>query len=186
MNDRTEQLGLVAELLFRTAGRQMFRVHWIRQWIEPAVMHRQISFAFDETGRALAYWTWAFLAEDVESRLYRKSPLLLHESEWNEGSRLWIMDFVAPFGFVADLVGHLRASLLKDFEGAQVLRWAPDETVRRVGTWHAVKGERARLQNTSERHHRLRAEAFASSQSEWRANRSADRAQGDPLGGRPR
>src|SRR5947208_2508934 len=99
-----EQRGLATQLLCRSKGRRDRSFKWFSMWIEPAIAHRQIGFAFDEKGRPIAYWTWALLAEDVAERLRVDPRGLLHESEWNEGDQCWIIDFVAQFGYVRDVI----------------------------------------------------------------------------------
>jgi hemolysin-activating ACP:hemolysin acyltransferase len=98
----------------------------ITLWIEPAIRHEQIHFFFDDAGQACGYVTWAWLAADSERRLLHDPDVLLHISEWNEGSSLWILDFVvgvsgrSQFGrvcpcryFAADEVGRLERGLTR-------------------------------------------------------------------------
>lgn len=101
-----EQYGLAAYLCSHAHGRRS--VADLNNWIMPAIQMRQIMFAFDRAGAPLAYWTWAYLAHDAEARLIADPNGRLHESEWNEAERLWVMEFVAPFGYVADIICYLR------------------------------------------------------------------------------
>jgi cytolysin-activating lysine-acyltransferase len=105
----------------------------IQLWLESAIRHR-LNFFYNESGVALGYMTWAWLTEDTESRLIHDPTVLLHISEWNEGDRLWILDFVLING---DVRASLReaATLFKDVQSAKSLRRRDDGSVRKVTTW---------------------------------------------------
>lgn len=83
----------------------------LRQLLLPALRHGQIKFYFDGAGQPAAYVAWAAVAEDVEPRLLTGRPWQLHESEWNEGGAVWIVDFVARPGFARAVARDLRAQV---------------------------------------------------------------------------
>ena len=102
-------------------------------WIEPAIRHNQIRFFFlDEGTTAVGYVTWARLAADTEHRLIHDPSVLLHLSEWNEGDRLWILDFVLLKGNVRSRLREIE-SLFAHEERINFLRRNDDGTVRSVG-----------------------------------------------------
>lgn len=164
---RVEQLGLVASLMCRSTARQDYPLSYLTKWIEPAIAHRQIYYAFGDRGRPLAYWTWALLASEVEHRLMNARHMWLHESEWNEGDRLWILDFVAPHGYVRDIVKHLHGSFFALHNAAYSMRWAADGSVRSCSFWQRrVSEPPGRLPSKTLLHH-LPSSAYAASQTEW-------------------
>lgn len=103
-------------------------------WIEAAVRHEQIYFFQDEAGQVCGYMTWAWIAEDAEQRLLRDPNVLLHISEWNEGERLWILDFLVHTGDVRTWIQEAR-TLFGEVEHAKSVRRRDDGSVRKVTTW---------------------------------------------------
>ncbi|RKF13975.1 toxin-activating lysine-acyltransferase [Roseovarius spongiae] len=84
---------------------------------------------FRTNGHPRAFVTWAGLAPGAERRFaIDHQPLKAHQ--WNGGASVWIVDLVAPFG-------HLEQVL-------DMLAQRPDQ--RRVRTlWHNRKGTRYRV-----------------------------------------
>jgi cytolysin-activating lysine-acyltransferase len=78
--------------------------------------------------------TWAILAEDTERRLINDPEVLFHLSEWNEGDRLWIMDFVLLDGKFKNVLKEAH-QLFPGFTEAKSLRRRVDGSVRKVTTW---------------------------------------------------
>ena len=52
----------------------------------------------------------------------------LAPKEWTEGEQIWLIDVIAPFGGVEDIMGDLK----KVFEGQSVKYIQADEKGRRV------------------------------------------------------
>jgi cytolysin-activating lysine-acyltransferase len=129
-----EQVGLAATVMGQSPQYCEYPIACIQLWLEPAIRHNQIKFFRNESGVAVGYITWAWLAEDTEFRLIHDRSVLLHISEWNEGDRLWILDFVLLSG---DIRVRLRdaAALFKDEQSAKSLRRRDDGAVRKVTTW---------------------------------------------------
>lgn len=136
MSKNREQLGLVAELMCQSKVYRNQPLAFLRTWVMPAIEHDQIRFLFDHAGEPVAYWTWAFLAPDVEHRFIHDSHVLLHESEWNEGGQLWIMDLVALRGFIRSVIYHMNNSMLFDYSCAYSLRRNKGGIVRKVSLWN--------------------------------------------------
>jgi cytolysin-activating lysine-acyltransferase len=169
MGDFFEQLGLVTALWSQASSHRHMKVGKLTQSVETAIHHGHIGFAFDNEGAPLAYWTWALLSDDVVARLLDNPRTVLHESEWTEGERLWIMDFVAPRGHVRDVVRHIRATMGPRYGTAGSLRKNQDGKVRKTSCWRydgsSHEGRRNPLIYT------LPEQAFAASRAAWRAAR---------------
>lgn len=169
MDIRAEQLGLVAGLMYQTPSYCSYPVACLKAWIEPVINHRQIWFAFDSQGRAVAYFTWAWLAPDVAHRLEHDPNVLLHYSEWNEGEQLWIMDLVAPYGHAQDVMRYLRDH---KFAAQREIRWLRrDEkgAVRHVTIFDRQRHRPPEKAVPHDAHFRLPLSAFAESQRGWLA-----------------
>jgi hemolysin-activating ACP:hemolysin acyltransferase len=61
--------------------------------------------------------------------------VLLHDSEWIEGTRLWIMDFVARKGAARAILKQIRETMFLSFTEARSLRRRLDGTVRCINIW---------------------------------------------------
>lgn len=84
---------------------------------------------FRSGGYPRAFVSWAGLSDGAERRFaLQHQPL--KPQDWNSGASTWVVDFVAPFGHVDEVLGQL-----------QTVRTAP-----RVRTlWHNKPGTRYRI-----------------------------------------
>jgi cytolysin-activating lysine-acyltransferase len=133
---RFERLGLATELLCRIRPGQKYGLEFIWQRLQPAIILNQICFGFEERCRVVAFWTWAFLAPDVEERLVRDPSTILHFSEWNEGPNLWVLDLVAPFGHLIDVIRFLQRGFFAGHTSASTARITGGGVVK-VSKWYA-------------------------------------------------
>jgi len=83
-----------------------------------------------------AYLSWAFVNDEVQARL-AGGQLRLAPHEWKCGENLWLIDVVAPFGKVDDLIRELRE---KVFPTRPIKCLAPDPEGKglRVTEWPAI------------------------------------------------
>jgi len=102
------------------------------------VLLRQFHIFKDAGGSIVGYMTWAFLAEDAARRLTDDPAVLLHLSEWNEGDRLWIMDFVVLNQDVRRFA-RLAKQVLRDCSEAWSLRRYEDGSIRKVVHWRELR-----------------------------------------------
>jgi cytolysin-activating lysine-acyltransferase len=130
--DYTRQMGTVACLMLRCRNYRFFATACLGAWIHPPVTLGQIRLFFDNMGEPVGYITWALLAPDVESRIATDPKFLLHASEWNEGDRLWIIDFVAPGGLGRQLQDFVEQDMFEGFSEARYVRRNPNGSVRKV------------------------------------------------------
>jgi cytolysin-activating lysine-acyltransferase len=133
----TSALGAICSVMMRSPTYCQYPIACIYEWIRPAILHRQYHLFNDPGGNVIGYMTWALLAEDSESRLINDPQVLLHLSEWNEGDRLWIMDFAVLNGDVKYCVNIAR-SRLSVYRSGQWLRRRDDGTVRKAMRLSAI------------------------------------------------
>jgi cytolysin-activating lysine-acyltransferase len=129
-----ETLGAVALSAMRSPNYAQYPIASFPAWIEPAILLDQIHILYDPQGQVVGYVTWAFLASDAEERLMHDPEVLLHISEWNEGTRLWILDFVVRDHLVKRHIKEVCA-LFPVHEEAKSLRRREDGTVRKITRW---------------------------------------------------
>lgn len=130
---KAKSIGFACWLAMQSTTYFAFRLVDIRTWIVPAIEHQQILFFFDDFDNPLGYVTWANIAPSVEQRLLNDPRFLLHESEWDEGNRTWILDCCFPFGGAAYAVHALKAHLGE--QGINKVAWVrrySDYSVRKV------------------------------------------------------
>lgn len=127
-------LGMAVDSMSKSNEYCQFPIACVTLWIEPAILHKEIHFFRDDSGQICGYMTWAWLAEDAERRLLNDARVLLHISEWNEGDRLWILDFVVHSGEVRSWTKEARNKFC-EVEQVKWLRRREDGSIRKVMTW---------------------------------------------------
>lgn len=63
----------------------------------PAIKTRQFVLA-SENGKPVFYLGWAWLSADAETRYLTRAPQCMPIDDWTSGDRLWLLDWIAPFG----------------------------------------------------------------------------------------
>ena len=132
------KLGMAVEVMGKSNYYCQFPIACVTLWIEPAIWHDQIHFFRDDSGHICGYMTWAWLANDTEQRVLSDPNVLLHISEWNEGDRLWIMDFLIHTGDIRRRIREAH-SLFKTVESAKSVRRSDDGCVKKVTRWKATR-----------------------------------------------
>ncbi len=131
--ERATLIGYAVMVLLQSKKYSLFQVLTIRCWIEQAITLGQIKFFFDWDGTPIGYVTWAYLAEDVESRLLGDNNFSLHFSEWNEGGNLWVIDFCMPTGSVKEAARYFLEEIRSFYVGR--LSWVrrdPNYSVKKI------------------------------------------------------
>jgi hemolysin-activating ACP:hemolysin acyltransferase len=127
-------MGIVATTMTKSSGYCQYPIACLAVWIEPAILLDQIHFFRDRGDNVIGYMTWALLCEDTEQRLLQDPEVLFHLSEWNEGDRLWIMDFVLLGGRMKTILNEAR-DIFPVFKQAKSLRRREDGSIRKITTW---------------------------------------------------
>lgn len=96
----------------------------------PAIDRRQFLMMRHRNGMPLAYVSWAWLDEAREKQ-YLRDPLSLSIEDWSSGDRMWLMDWIAPFGGSTHIASVLRQRLFPH-EAAWALRVKKGSTKGRV------------------------------------------------------
>ncbi|PRW84531.1 toxin-activating lysine-acyltransferase [Pseudomonas simiae] len=131
--EKANSLGFALWVAMQSHSYYMFRLIDLRVWIEPAIHHNQIMFFFDIFDKPIGYIIWANLAPDVEKRFLNNPDFLLHESEWDEGNKTWILDCCFPFGGVRHAICKLRKKLLlQNIRRVSWVRRNPDYSIKKV------------------------------------------------------
>jgi cytolysin-activating lysine-acyltransferase len=113
-------IGYASKLIAEADSHRSKPFNYLASVILPAIRHQQIKFFFSDDGRPVGYIVWAYIEKDVEDRLVTYDLPVLHESEWNEGDALWIMDFLVLPGYMNYAVKNIKDSL---FSSARKVRY---------------------------------------------------------------
>lgn len=137
-------LGSAVWLWMHSAAHRDAPVHLLSALLMPALKTRQFVIA-TEHGKPVFYMTWANMDQAAESRYLSNPPYCMPQADWNCGERMWILDWVAPFGHSRKMSQLLQRHLFPQ-RLARALYHRGDEKGLRVKTFQgiAVMPEEAR------------------------------------------
>lgn len=115
-------VGFACKLMAASTVHAQYNMAYVHRIIAPAMRHRCIKFYFNSRGEAVGYVIWAHVAPDVENEFLKSGAWTLHISEWNEGDSLWIVDLVAPFGHINEILQDLRDVVFPSHQSIRYFR----------------------------------------------------------------
>lgn len=127
-------MGEVFDVASRSRGHGRASLLSLRIWTVPAVELSQVSVFYDNQGRAVGYFTWAYLSEQARDRLLTDPRCLFDRHDWSSGEHFWIMDFAAVDGSLRAVAGYIKKVVLPEVMALNYLVRRPDGTVRRSRT----------------------------------------------------
>jgi len=137
--DQYAAIGYALELLARSQyHRQPELGRYFNIEIFPALRQQQVRFYLTPEGIPTAMITWAWLDEDVE-REVQDTGRALRADEWKSGERLFLNDWVTPFGNTREVAKDVMNNVFPDARVATSLRRNPDGTVRRIKRWRRAQ-----------------------------------------------
>jgi len=104
-------LGSATWLWLHSARHRNVPLHTLSTLLLPAIKHGKFVLV-SERGQPVFYMSWADLDEQAESRYLRHSPEQMPQQDWDSGQRMWILDWIAPFGHTRLMTQLLRTRLL--------------------------------------------------------------------------
>ncbi|MEK8258037.1 toxin-activating lysine-acyltransferase [Escherichia coli] len=138
--NEAEVLGAAVWLWMHSPLHRDAPLHTLPDLLLPVIKHRQYVVA-TEQGRPVFFMSQAWLSPEAEARYLTQPAILMPQSDWNSGDRMWICDWVAPFGHTPDMSrlvrqdifprqcwrslyhrGHETGLRVMNFSGAQVSR----------------------------------------------------------------
>ncbi|MCW3279144.1 toxin-activating lysine-acyltransferase [Escherichia coli] len=69
-------------------------LHTLPDLLLPVIKHRQYVVA-TEQGRPVFFMSQAWLSPEAEARYLTQPAILMPQSDWNSGDRMWVCDWVA-------------------------------------------------------------------------------------------
>lgn len=131
-----EALGSAAWLWLHSAFHRDAPVHALGPMVLNAIKHRQFILAI-EAGRPIFYLSWACFDEAAEARYLSRHPVFMPDADWHCGERLWILDWIAPFGHTRQMSRLLKHELWAD-RYAHYLYHRGDERGLRIKTFRGA------------------------------------------------
>ena len=107
--DQFLAIGYAAALCSVTRSHQDEFTQRLVALLQPAITVRQFIVYFNDDDAPVGFVAWALLTDAVLSTCQRDTSYLLHWSEWNEGSLRCIVDSVAPYGDVRQMIQDFEA-----------------------------------------------------------------------------
>jgi cytolysin-activating lysine-acyltransferase len=92
-----EVLGSAVWLWMHSVSHRDAPLHTLSALLLPALKRRQFILVA-ENAKPVFYLSWANLSEEAERRYLRSPPVCMPEADWASGDRMWVLDWVAPFG----------------------------------------------------------------------------------------
>lgn len=96
----------------------MADIDWVL--LPPVVLDQCRLYTKDEI--PFAFFTWAKVSDAVDQRL-RSGILRVAPHEWQSGEHLWLIDAVAPFGQLDEMIAELHKA---QFPGQKISALIPD------------------------------------------------------------
>jgi cytolysin-activating lysine-acyltransferase len=96
-----EIFGSIVWLAMQAKNKNKLPLQDLSQWLVPALRTQQFILASEKVDgkrRPMAYMSWANLTAQVESRYVGNPDNGLGPQEWTGGDRMWVIDWMAPFG----------------------------------------------------------------------------------------
>lgn len=130
-----ERVGLITELLAVSDHHARARIYsYIPSQVLTPLRKNQAGVYLDRDGGVKAFITWAYVTREIEKALC-ESGRSIKSDEWDSGQRLFINDFVCPYGNTREILRDARQRYFQNYGGAASVRRHEDGRVRKVNLW---------------------------------------------------
>ena len=128
-----EAIGKIVWLMGQSQAHQAHDVADLHRVVLPPVAFQQYRI-WETEDYPVGYMSYALFNEEAEAAFISNSRFMEPE-DWKSGDRLWLVDFIAPFGGVREIVREGRSHLREIF-GTGVVGNA--RRLHKGKTWFAV------------------------------------------------
>lgn len=108
--NEAEVLGATVWLWIHSAWHKEAPLAALPELLLPAIKQRQYVLACQDS-RPVFFMSWAWLDAQAEQHYLTRMPLLVPEAAWQSGERMWVIDWVAPFGHARQMTQAVRSEL---------------------------------------------------------------------------
>ncbi len=131
--NEAEVLGATIWLWMHSPAHRNLPVHVLPGLLLPAIERRQFVMG-SQAGKPLFYMSWAKFDINAERRYLQNPSAPLADADWSSGNRLWIVDWIAPFGHTPTLARIVRRRLFRQWMG-RMLYHRSDPRNRKIMTF---------------------------------------------------
>ena len=104
-----EAVGKIVWLMGQSKTHQAHDIADIHRVVLPPVALQQFRL-WEHDGYPVGYMSWALFNEETEAG-YLDGTRYIQPKDWDAGKNLWLIDFIAPFGGVREIVREGREHL---------------------------------------------------------------------------
>lgn len=108
----SDLFGQAVWLMTQSQGHRNLFISDLEWLVMPAVLLRQFRI-FPGKNQPIGIALWAQVSEAVEQRIITGN-IRMSPEDWKSGDRLWLLDLIAPFGLVDEMLGDLQNTTFKD------------------------------------------------------------------------
>lgn len=96
-HSEAETLGAAVWLWMHSPSHRDAPLHTLPTLLLPAIKKQQFVLVSQES-KPVFYFAWAWMDEEAEYRYLTQPAVMIQERDWTSGDRMWVLDWVSPFG----------------------------------------------------------------------------------------
>ena len=131
-----EVFGSAVWLWMHSQKHREIPLHVLSTLLLPAIKRQQFIIV-SEHGKPVFYLSWANLSAEAECRYIKNPSYAMREEDWNSGDRMWVLDWVAPFGHTK-VISRLLVQHLFTNRWMRALYHRGNDRGLRVKTFHGI------------------------------------------------
>jgi cytolysin-activating lysine-acyltransferase len=108
--NQSEALGIATWLWMQSPMHRQAPVYALSTLLLPAIVKGQFVL-LSQQDKPVCFLSWARFSRAAEHRYLSNPPIAMPEDDWDCGSRVWLLDWIAPFGHSAQAGSMLRRRL---------------------------------------------------------------------------
>lgn len=95
--NEAEVLGASVWLWMHSERHRLLALHHLNQMLLPVIQQGQYLLVF-EADQPVFFFSWAYFDDAAEQRYLADPEQLIDATDWSSGDRMWLIDWIAPFG----------------------------------------------------------------------------------------
>lgn len=131
-----QALGSAVWLWMHSAQHRDIPLHALPTLLMPALKCGQFLIV-SQHGRPIFYMSWANLSGEAECRYIKNPSYTMPEQDWTSGERLWVLDWIAPFGHTQDVMPLVRRHIFAN-KVVRALYHRGQERGMRIMQWRGI------------------------------------------------
>ena len=108
--NQPEALGVATWLWMQSPMHRKAPVYALSRLLLPIIVNGQFVL-LSQQDKPVCFLSWARFSREAEHGYLCNPPIAMPEGDWNSGTRVWLLDWIAPFGHCAKAGSMLRRRL---------------------------------------------------------------------------